>query len=108
LYAKCESIDKAYELFHGLRKRYVVAYSAIIYGCGLDGRASDAVELFEQMARECIISHLATNTRILTVYNHTGLVEKEGYQCFNSMKDDDIAPSVDHYGIVDDLSGRAG
>jgi hypothetical protein len=68
--------------------------------------ASDAVELFEQMARECIIS--PTNTRILTVYNHAGLVEKEGYRCFNSVMDNDIAPSVDHYGIVDDLSGRAG
>ncbi|KAF3948593.1 hypothetical protein CMV_025427 [Castanea mollissima] len=35
LYAKCGSIDKAYELFHGLRKRDLIAYSAMILGCGI-------------------------------------------------------------------------
>lgn len=107
LYAKCGSIDKAYELFHGLRKRDVVAYSAMIYGCGINGRALDAVELFERMAGECIIPNMVTYTGILTAYNHAGLVE-EGYRCFISMKDNGIVPSVDHYGIMVDLLGRAG
>jgi pentatricopeptide repeat protein len=49
LYAKCGNIDEAYELFRGLRKRDVVAYSAMIYGCGINGRVSDAIELFERM-----------------------------------------------------------
>ncbi|KAL5065381.1 hypothetical protein RYX36_027118 [Vicia faba] len=107
LYAKCGSIDKACELFHGLRKRDVVAYSAMIYGCGINGKVSDAVELFEQMVGECIDPNLATYTGILTAYNHAGLVE-EGYRSFNSMKDNGLAPSVDHYGIMVDLLGRAG
>jgi pentatricopeptide repeat protein len=85
LYAKCGSIDKAYELLHGLRKRDVVAYSAMIYRCGINGRASDAVKLFERMTGECIIPNLVTYTGILTAYNHAGLVE-EGYRCFESMK----------------------
>lgn len=107
LYAKCGSIDKAYELFHGLRKRDVVAYSAMIYGCGINGRAFDAIKLFKQMVGECISPNLATYTGILTAYNHAGLVE-EGYRCFNSMKDNSLVPSVDHYGIMVDLLGRAG
>ncbi|WJX96110.1 Pentatricopeptide repeat-containing protein [Trifolium repens] len=107
LYAKCGNIDEAYELFRGLRKRDVVAYSAMIYGCGINGRVSDAVELFERMVGECVGPNLATYTGILTAYNHAGLVE-EGYRCFNSMKGNDIVPSVDHYGIMVDLLGRAG
>lgn len=107
LYAKCGSIDKACELFHGLRKRDVVAYSAMIYGCGINGKVSDAVELFEQMVGESIDPNLATYTGILTAYNHAGLVE-EGYRCFKSMKDNGLVPSVDHYGIMVDLLGRAG
>ncbi|XP_061349237.1 pentatricopeptide repeat-containing protein At4g22760 [Gastrolobium bilobum] len=107
LYAKCGSIDKAYELFHGLRKRDLVAYSAMIYGCGINGRASDAIKLFEQMLREGIGPNVVTYIGLLTAYNHAGLVE-EGYQCFNSMKDNGVVPSVDHYGIMVDLLGRAG
>lgn len=107
LYAKCGSIGKANELFHGLRKRDLVAYSAMIHGCGINGRASDAIKLFEQMLGECIGPNLATYTGILTAYNHAGLVE-EGYKCFNSMKDNGLVPSLDHYGIMVDLLGRAG
>ncbi|XP_057422275.1 pentatricopeptide repeat-containing protein At4g22760 [Lotus japonicus] len=107
LYAKSGSIDKAYELFHGLRKRDLVAYSAMIYGFGINGRASDAIKLFEQMLGENIGPNLVTYTGILTAYNHAGLVE-EGYWCFNSMKDNGLVPLVDHYGIMVDLLGRAG
>ncbi|RZC04559.1 pentatricopeptide repeat-containing protein At4g22760-like [Glycine soja] len=108
LYAKCGSIDKAYELlFPSMRKRDSVAYSAMIYGCGINGKASDAIKLFEQMLAECIGPNLVTYTGLLTAYNHAGLLEK-GYQCFNSMKDYELVPSIDHYGIMVDLLGRAG
>ena len=49
LHAKCGNIDKAYELFHGLRNRDLVAYSAMILGCGINGRTVDAFKLFEEM-----------------------------------------------------------
>ncbi|KAK7387873.1 hypothetical protein VNO78_22670 [Psophocarpus tetragonolobus] len=107
LYAKCGSIDKAYELFHSLRKKDLVAHSAMIYGCGINGRPSDAIKLFERMLADCIVPNLVTFTGLLTAYNHAGLVEK-GYQCFNSMKDYGLVPSIDHYGIMVDLLGRAG
>ncbi|KAL1334772.1 hypothetical protein HN51_063741 [Arachis hypogaea] len=107
LYAKCGSIDRAYELFHGLKQRDLVAYSAMIYGCGINGRSSDAIKLYEQMLEDCIRPNLAIYTGLLTAYNHAGLVE-EGYRCFNSMKENGVVPSLDHYGIMVDLLGRAG
>ncbi|KAF7813680.1 pentatricopeptide repeat-containing protein [Senna tora] len=107
LYAKCGSIDKAYELFQGLRKRDLVAYSAMIHGCGINGRSFDAIKLYEQMLGESIRPNLVTYTGLLTAYSHAGLVE-EAYLCFNSMKDYGLVPSVDHYGIMVDVLGRAG
>ncbi|XP_062115995.1 pentatricopeptide repeat-containing protein At4g22760 [Humulus lupulus] len=107
LYAKCGNIDKAYELFRGLRKKDLVAYSAMISGCAVNGKAIDAIELFEEMKNERIWPNLVTYKGLLSAYNHAGLVE-EGYKCFNSMKDLGLLPSVDHYGIMVDLLGRGG
>ncbi|XWS49821.1 hypothetical protein CRYUN_Cryun12cG0035900 [Craigia yunnanensis] len=107
LYSKCGNIDKAYNLFHGLRKKDVVAYSAMISGCAINGKAVDAITLFQNMVDAQIQPNLATFTGLLTAYDHAGLVE-EGYQCFNSMKDNGVVPSTDHYAIMVDLLGRAG
>ncbi|KAJ7980228.1 Pentatricopeptide repeat-containing protein [Quillaja saponaria] len=106
-YAKCGNIHKAYVLFHGLRKRDLVAYSAMIYGCGINGNIVDATKLFEEMIEDNICPNSITYTGMLTAYSHTGLVE-EGYRCFNSIKEYGLVPSVDHYGIMVDLLGRAG
>ncbi|XP_065858043.1 pentatricopeptide repeat-containing protein At4g22760 [Euphorbia lathyris] len=107
LYAKCGNIDKAYELFHDLKEKDVVAYSAMILGCGINGKAADAVKLFNGMTKAQIRPNLVTFTGLLTAYNHAGLVE-EGYQCFKSMKDHQVVPSYDHHAIMVDLLGRAG
>ncbi|XP_058213115.1 pentatricopeptide repeat-containing protein At4g22760-like [Rhododendron vialii] len=108
LYAKCGSIDKAYKLFQLLQKKDLVSYSAMILGCGLNGRAKDAITLFEQMMEARIFPNLITVTGILTAYNHFVLVE-EGYKCFNLMqKHYELVLSADHYGIMVDMLGRAG
>ncbi|WCJ26054.1 Pentatricopeptide repeat-containing protein At4g22760 [Euphorbia peplus] len=107
LYTKCGNIDKAFELFCDLKEKDVVAYSAMVLGCGINGRAADAVKLFNRMMDAHIRPNLVTFTALLTAYNHAGLVE-EGYQCLNSMKDHQLAPLYDHYAIMVDLFGRAG
>lgn len=107
LYAKCGTIEKAYGLFHGLAKKDLVAYSAMILGCGINGKPYDAIMLFEEMLNANISPNLITFTGILTAYNHAGLIE-EGYQCFNLMSKFGLVPAADHYGIIVDLLGRAG
>nr|GMD51097.1 pentatricopeptide repeat-containing protein At4g22760 [Ipomoea batatas] len=107
LYAKCGSTEKACGLFHGLQKKDVVAYSAMILGCGINGRANDAIELFDEMVNFEIDPNSTTLTAVLTAYSHVGLVEK-GYQCFVSMQKYGLSPNVDHYAIVVDLLSRAG
>ncbi|KAF9615357.1 hypothetical protein IFM89_023008 [Coptis chinensis] len=76
LYAKCGNIEKAYELFHGLKKKDVVAYSALIFGCGINGKAFEAIRLFREMTTAQIRPNSITYSGILTAYNHAGLVEE--------------------------------
>ncbi|XP_050229802.1 pentatricopeptide repeat-containing protein At4g22760 [Mercurialis annua] len=107
LYAKCGNVDKAYDLFHCLKKKDVVAYSAIIFGCGINGKVADAVKLFGEMMTAQIKPNLVTFTGLLTAYNHAGLIE-EAYRCFKSMTNHQLVPLSDHYAIMVDLLGRAG
>ena len=100
-------LNKAFELFRGLRKKDVVVYTAMIMGCGINGRDSDAIELFEEMIHSKLSPNLVTFTGLLTAFGHVGLVE-EGYHCFNSMKNYGLVPSADHYSLMVDLLGRAG
>lgn len=107
LYTKCGNIDKAGELFSELRRRDVVAYTAMILGCGINGRAEEAMKLFDEMIDSGIVPNLVTYTGILTAYSHVGLVE-EGYHCFKSMQRQGLVPTQDHYSIMVDLLGKAG
>ena len=53
-------LNKAFELFRGLRKKDVVVYTAMIMGCGINGRDSDAIELFEEMIHSKLSPNLVT------------------------------------------------
>ncbi|CAN4087401.1 unnamed protein product [Withania somnifera] len=107
LYAKCGSIDKAYKLFHVLKKKDLVSYTAMILGCGINGRANDAIKLFDEMINAEINPNTVTITGILTAYSHIGMVEA-AFSCFISLQKYGLSPSVDHYTIVVDLLSRAG
>lgn len=107
-YAKCGSIERASELFIGSSKRDLVSYSAMILGCGMNGKASDAIHLFDKMLDDDIVPNSVTFTGLLAAYRHAGLVE-EGIRCFTSMwRDHKVAPSCNHYAIMVDLFGRVG
>ncbi|EPS61154.1 hypothetical protein M569_13643, partial [Genlisea aurea] len=107
LYTKCSNVDKAHNLFTALEKKDVVSYTAMILGCGVNGRADESVRLFEEMLSVGIIPNTVTVTGMLTAYCHAGLVE-EGYRCLTSMEKYGLAPSPDHYALVVDLLGRNG
>ncbi|KAM4075019.1 hypothetical protein ACB094_10G138200 [Castanea mollissima] len=72
LYAKCGSIDEAYELFRGLRKRDLIAYSAMIFGYGINGKAVNVIRLFEEMLISHICHNLVTYTGLLSAFNQAG------------------------------------
>ncbi|XP_076903595.1 pentatricopeptide repeat-containing protein At4g22760-like [Bidens hawaiensis] len=107
LYAKCGSIDKAFELFHKLQNKDVVAYTAMILGCAINGKEQIAIKLFDEMMESKIHPNLVTFSGLLTALSHIGMVE-ESYYCFNSMKKYRLVPTPDHYSLMVEVLGRAG
>jgi pentatricopeptide repeat protein len=108
LYTKCGRIDIAFDLFRGLRKRDVVSYSAMIVGCGMNGKLSEAIGLFNEMCDADILPNAVTFVGLLSAYNHARLME-EARACFASMSSKyKIRPSMEHYTIMVDLLGRCG
>jgi len=108
LYTKSGRMDRAFDLFRGLRMRDLVSYSAMIVGCGMHGKLSEAVGLFKEMSDAKIDPNTVTLVGLLSAYNHAGLIE-EARVCFTSMSSKyRINPTVEHYTIMVDLLGRSG
>ncbi|CAL5031011.1 unnamed protein product [Urochloa decumbens] len=108
LYTKSGRMDRAFDLFRGLRRRDLVSYSAMIVGCGMHGKLSEAVGLFKEMSDAKIDPNAVTFVGLLSAYSHAGLME-EARACFASMSTKyRINPSVEHYTIIVDLLGRSG
>lgn len=108
MYAKCGAIHTARKLFDMMSERHVITWNAMIDAYGTHGLGEAAVELFEEMQRGLIKPNDITYLCVLSACSHSGLVE-EGLKYFDSMKKDyGLEPTMDHYGAVVDLLGRAG
>ncbi|XP_057871105.2 pentatricopeptide repeat-containing protein At2g35030, mitochondrial [Cryptomeria japonica] len=108
MYAKCGSIQKAWELFDKMHQRNVISWTAMIGGYAMHGRTRESLKLFEEMKQSGINPDHITFVSVLSACSHAGLVE-EGYQYFSHMsKHYDIRPTMDHYNCMVDLFGRAG
>ncbi|TXG49218.1 hypothetical protein EZV62_025093 [Acer yangbiense] len=108
MYAKCGAIDTARKLFDMMNERHVTTWNAMIDAYGTHGVGKAAVELFNEMQKGVIKPNDITFTCIISACSHSGLVV-EGIRCFTSMKKDyGIEPTMDHYGAMVDLLGRAG
>ncbi|KAL7597276.1 hypothetical protein Lser_V15G30307 [Lactuca serriola] len=69
-YAKFGRVDKAYNLFRGLKKKDVGVYTTMILACGRYGWKYDAIKLFEEMLENNICPNLVTFSGLLTALNH--------------------------------------
>ncbi|KAJ1267418.1 hypothetical protein BS78_07G054400 [Paspalum vaginatum] len=108
LYTKSGRMDRAFDLFRDLRTRDVVSYSAMMVGCGMHGKLSEAVNFFKEMSHAKIDPNAVTFVGLLSAYSHAGLLE-EARACFTSMTTKyRINPSEEHYTIMVDLLGRSG
>jgi len=108
MYAKCGSIKKAQSVFNNIHQRNVVSWNAMISGYAMHGSAKEALSLFEQMQQSRIIPDHFTLISVLSACCHAGLVEK-GRQYFDNLSQCyHIKPTIEHYGCMVDLLGRAG
>ncbi|KAJ0987437.1 hypothetical protein J5N97_005793 [Dioscorea zingiberensis] len=108
MYAKCGSINKALEVFSGMREKDVSTWNSIIGGLAFHGHAEESVSLFEHMRKKRVKPNEITFVGVLVACSHGGMVE-EGHKYFKLMRTEyGIEPNVKHYGCMVDILGRAG
>lgn len=108
MYAKCGCIDLSYEVFKNMPEKDVVAWGVIISGFAAHGEARRCFELFNQMIENGISPNEVIFVAMLSACSHAGCVES-GFHYFNEMTHFyGIRPSMEHYGCMVDLLGRAG
>ncbi|XP_068638844.1 pentatricopeptide repeat-containing protein At3g62890 [Aristolochia californica] len=109
MYAKCGSIERAIQVFNGLRDhKDVLAWSVMISGLGMQGLGVECIDMFEEMQGRGLRPNSITFLGLLCGCVHSGLV-MEGEYYFKRMSEEfGITPSIEHYGCLVDLYGRAG
>ncbi|XP_010272231.1 PREDICTED: pentatricopeptide repeat-containing protein At5g66520-like [Nelumbo nucifera] len=108
MYAKCGRIDCANQVFSGISKRDVLTWTSMISGLSIHGLGKVALRMFSQMLGEGIRPNNITLLGVLNGCSHSGLID-EGCKIFYSMESLwGIAPTIEHYGCLVDLLGRAG
>ncbi|XP_020104755.1 pentatricopeptide repeat-containing protein At5g66520-like [Ananas comosus] len=108
MYMKCGEADEAVKVFRAMRVKNVFSWNALISGFAVNGGGEAAMAAFEAMARESVEPDRVTFLAVLCACCHQGLVD-EGRNIFASMQRDfGLEPTIEHYGCVVDLLGRAG
>ncbi|KAL5582249.1 hypothetical protein UlMin_014691 [Ulmus minor] len=108
MYAKCGSMNRAWQLFNTMNRKSLVTWNSMILACANHGDANDAFDLFRHMTSSGIRPDGFTFLALLVAYTHKGMVG-EGYRLFESMQRDyGIEARIEHYGCVVDMFGRAG
>eukprot|EP01018_Ginkgo_biloba_P022532 Gb_14918 [translate_table: standard] len=108
MYAKCGNTEKARDLFDNMHQRNAISWTSLIAGYSMNGCAKEALKLFEQMQQSGMKPDHVTLVCVLSACCHAGLVD-EGRQYFDCMGSDyGITPTMEHYGCMVDLLGRAG
>lgn len=110
MYAKCGSLERAKRVFSALGfKKDVKAYSAMICCLAMYGLSEECFQLFSEMTTSNNINpNSVTFVGVLGACVHRGLIN-EGKSYFTMMIEKyGITPSIQHYGCMVDLYGRAG
>ncbi|MQM00401.1 hypothetical protein Taro_033131 [Colocasia esculenta] len=108
LYSKSGCIGQALQVFNSTLKKDISTWNSMIYGLGSHGRGEHAVLLFQEMLALGFAPNMTTFISVLSACNHTGLLD-EGRRIFDQMvKSHKIEPTIEHYGCLVDLLGRAG
>eukprot|EP00253_Pinus_taeda_P027150 PITA_27150 len=76
MYAKCGSIDVALQFFDNMPKGDVVSWNAIIAGYSQNGRAYEALRLFQQMQKDKMKPDLTTMVNVLPSCAHLAALQQ--------------------------------
>lgn len=108
LYGKVGCLSSAMKVFERMETMYVCTWNAIICSLASNGMEQLAIDMFEKMKQDKFWPNEVTFVAILTACSRAKYV-KLGLELFKSISEEfGIVPSMEHYGCVVDLLGRAG
>lgn len=108
MYGKCGSPENAWAVFSKMPEQDVISWNAIIAAYTQHGHHEVALQLFNHMQQEGVQPNEVTFVSVLSACSRAGLV-LEGLNHFFSMSGNhDMEPTMEHYGCMVDLLGRAG
>ncbi|XP_065877360.1 pentatricopeptide repeat-containing protein At1g74630 [Euphorbia lathyris] len=108
-YAKCGNLSMARLVFEQMPdKRSIISWTSIMAGLAMHGHGEEAIQLFHVMEESGTRPDGITFISLLYACSHAGLVE-QGCKYFDKMEHVyNIQPTIEHYGCLVDLYGRAG
>ncbi|KAE8036994.1 hypothetical protein FH972_009622 [Carpinus fangiana] len=108
MYSKCGHIKKAFQVFNSMVEKSLQSWTIMISCLADHGRGEDALSLFTKMEQTGLKPDSVAFAGILSACSHLGLVDVgEKYFC-QMERIYDIKPTMEHYGCMVDLFGRAG
>ncbi|GAB2289925.1 hypothetical protein Dimus_024224 [Dionaea muscipula] len=108
MYAKYGMIESSLSIFVDMDKKDLVCWNSMIYGLAKNGRAIEALHLFNEMLSLGEPPDHVTFTGVLSACKYSGLVY-EGISIFSTMeKENGVLPRDEHYECIIDLLSRAG
>ncbi|KAM0947390.1 putative tetratricopeptide-like helical domain superfamily [Dioscorea sansibarensis] len=108
MYSKCGDIEDGLSVFESVSTKDAVIWTGMIIGCGNNGRAMEAINLFEKMLESGEKPNEITFLGILSACRQAGMVG-EACAFFKQMKDTHgLAPTLEHYCCMVDILSRDG
>ncbi|XP_027329592.1 pentatricopeptide repeat-containing protein At5g66520-like [Abrus precatorius] len=108
MYCKCGCLEKAFQVFRGLKERGVSCWNCMIGGLAMHGKGEGAIRLFREMEEAVVAPDSITFVNVLTACAHSRLIE-EGRHYFGYMiRVYGIEPTKEHYGCMVDMLARDG
>nr|XP_016482934.1 PREDICTED: pentatricopeptide repeat-containing protein At5g66520-like [Nicotiana tabacum] len=108
MYAKCGCIEFSYQLFKNMPQRDVVTWGVIISGFAIHGQAKKCFQLFDEMIESGVKPNGVMFVAILSACSHAGQVGQGCHYLDQMVHQFGIRPSIEHFGCMVDLHGRAG
>ncbi|KAL5782388.1 hypothetical protein ACOSP7_007417 [Xanthoceras sorbifolium] len=108
MYAKCGDIERSSRAFSEILDKDLVSWNAMLFGFGMHGLASQALQLYDHMVASGTKPDKATFIGLLITCSHSGLIEK-GREIFEWMGSIYKIPyEIEHVACMVDMLGRAG
>ncbi|XP_073156987.1 pentatricopeptide repeat-containing protein At1g31920-like [Henckelia pumila] len=108
MYSKYGLVKEAFHIFNSVGNKYVQSWTVMISCLADYGHGKEAISLFTRMEKTGLLPDRMSFSAILSACSHNGLVN-EASELFEKMVNVySILPTLEHYGCMVDLLGRAG